>query len=97
MLHVGRLLQQYMVDMYIKLIRNIKIRFFCNKQHEICVELYQGIVDSIRVAETRGNKIRRRIVLPSFIGGPRDMCKRYVDAMALVQQFGKPHIFLTMT
>lgn len=25
------------------------------------------------------------------------MCKRYVDAMALVQQFGKPHIFLTMT
>ncbi|KAK3198108.1 hypothetical protein Dsin_021523 [Dipteronia sinensis] len=30
-------------------------------------------------------------------GGPRDMRKRYMDAMALVQRFGKPDIFLTMT
>jgi hypothetical protein len=33
----------------------------------------------------------------SFIGGPRDMRKRYMDAMALVRRFGKPDIFLTMT
>jgi hypothetical protein len=33
----------------------------------------------------------------SFIGGPRDMRRRYMDAMALVRSFGKPDIFLTMT
>jgi len=33
----------------------------------------------------------------SFIGGPRDMRCRYMDAMALVWRFGKPDIFLTMT
>ena len=40
----------------------------------------------------------KRWVLPaSFIGGPRDMRRRYMDAMALVQKYGKPDIFLTMT
>ena len=48
------------------------------------------------MGETRGSKVGRRIILPaSFIGGPRDMRKRYMDAMALVQCFGKPDIFLT--
>lgn len=48
--------------------------------------------------ETRGSKVGRRIILPtSFIGGLGDMRKRYMDAMALVQCFGKPDIFLTMT
>lgn len=29
----------------------------------------------------------------SFVGGPRDLNKRYMDAMALVQKFGKPTSF----
>ncbi|KAJ9562714.1 LOW QUALITY PROTEIN: hypothetical protein OSB04_007874 [Centaurea solstitialis] len=33
----------------------------------------------------------------SFIRGPCDMRRRYMDAMALVQDDGKPNIFLTMT
>ena len=40
----------------------------------------------------------RRTILPSsFIGCPRDMYQRYQDAMALVQNFGKPDLFITMT
>ncbi|XP_022849873.1 uncharacterized protein LOC111371960 [Olea europaea var. sylvestris] len=40
----------------------------------------------------------KRIILPSsFTVGPRDMNKRYMDGMALVQKFGKPDIFLTIT
>ncbi|KAF3683345.1 hypothetical protein FXO37_01913 [Capsicum annuum] len=31
------------------------------------------------------------------IGGPRDMRRRYMDAIALVQYFGKPNLFVTMT
>jgi len=46
---------------------------------------YQGIVDSIAVGETHRHNVGKRIVLPaSFIGGARDMRKRYIDAMTLV-------------
>ncbi|KAK9165479.1 hypothetical protein Scep_000670 [Stephania cephalantha] len=62
------------------------------------VRVVRGIMNSIDMGESIGSNIGRRIVLPtSFIGGPRDMRKRYMDAMALVQRFGKPDIFLTIT
>ncbi|XP_021751366.1 uncharacterized protein LOC110717036 [Chenopodium quinoa] len=37
------------------------------------------------------------VLPPTYIGGPRDMKKRYFNAMALVQRFGKPDLFVTMT
>ncbi|XP_042988822.1 uncharacterized protein LOC122316361 [Carya illinoinensis] len=93
----GRLLQQFVVDMYIKIETSRLDYFRCNQQH-IRSELYQGIVDSINLGETNASRIGKRIILPSsFIGGPRDMQKRYLEAMALVQRYGKPDIFLTMT
>ncbi|GJU86113.1 reverse transcriptase domain-containing protein [Tanacetum coccineum] len=62
----GRLLQQFLVDMYIKM-------------------------------ET-SRLIGQRVVMPaSFIGGPRDMRRRFLDAMILVHDDGKPDLFLTMT
>ncbi|XP_023751067.1 uncharacterized protein LOC111899443 [Lactuca sativa] len=43
-------------------------------------------------------RVGQRVVLPaSFIGGPRDMRQRFLDAMDLVQDDGRPDIFLTMT
>jgi hypothetical protein len=48
--------------------------------------------------DIRAEKVGKQIVLStSFIGGPRDMKRRYMDVMALVWKFGKPDIFLTMT
>jgi hypothetical protein len=48
--------------------------------------------------ETRGAQTRKRAILcKSFIRGLRDRQKCYMDAMALVRKYGKPHIFLTMT
>lgn len=61
-------------------------------------ELYQGIIDSIRNGETRGSKVGKRIILPAtFISGRRDILRRYVDAMSLIQRYGKPGLFLTIT
>jgi ATP-dependent DNA helicase PIF1 len=41
--------------------------------------------------------VGQRIVLSaSFIGGPHDMRRRYMDAMTLVGEYRKPDIFLTM-
>ncbi|KAG6682508.1 hypothetical protein I3842_13G145700 [Carya illinoinensis] len=80
----GRLLQQFVVDMYTK-IETSRLNYFCSKQQEIRSEI-------------NAFKIGRQIILPSsFIGGSRDMRKRYMEAMILVQRFGKPDIFLTMT
>ncbi|XP_058222040.1 uncharacterized protein LOC131332039 [Rhododendron vialii] len=97
LLNCGRLLQQFVVDMYVK-IETSRLDYFRNKQEEIRFDLYQGIVDSVNQGESQGSRVGTKTVLPrSFIGGPQDMQKRYLDAMALVQKFGKPDIFLTMT
>ncbi|XP_057247377.1 uncharacterized protein LOC125492930 [Beta vulgaris subsp. vulgaris] len=97
LLRCGRLLQQFIVDMYIK-IEMTRLDFIRCNQDTIRAELYQGIIDSLHLGETEGSNIGRPFILPpSFIGGPRDMRRRYLDAMALVRRYGKPDFFITMT
>ncbi|KAL8140392.1 hypothetical protein V2J09_006413 [Rumex salicifolius] len=51
-----------------------------------------------RVKTEDPNNIEKYVIPPTlFIGGPRDMKRGYLNAMALVQRFGKPDLFLTMT
>ncbi|ONM53820.1 hypothetical protein ZEAMMB73_Zm00001d019863 [Zea mays] len=96
-LHGKRLFQQFAVDTYIK-IESSRLDFIRKNQDRLRADLYQGLVDSMLDGDVRGEKVGKRTVLsPSFIGGPRDMRRRYMDAMALVRKFGKPDIFLTMT
>ncbi|XP_035838840.1 uncharacterized protein LOC110906363 [Helianthus annuus] len=93
----GRLLQQFVVDVYIK-IETSRLEFCERNQDKIRAELYQGIVDCVNTGEVHANRVGKRIVLPaSFIGGPRDIRRRFLDAMTLVQDDGKPDVFLTMT
>ncbi|XP_021715181.1 uncharacterized protein LOC110683140 [Chenopodium quinoa] len=69
----------------------------CNQQ-TIRADLYQGILDTVESGETSAINVGRRVILPpTFIGGPRDMKWRYLKAMSLVQRFGKPDLFVTMT
>lgn len=97
LLRAGRLYQQYVVDQYIK-IQTTRLDYYRRKQSDMRSELYQGIVDSVMSGETRGSELGTRIILPaSFIGGARDMRRRYLEAMALVQRFGKPDLFITIT
>ncbi|PWZ44727.1 ATP-dependent DNA helicase PIF1 [Zea mays] len=96
-LHGKRLFQQFAVDTYIK-IENSRLDYIRKNQDRLRADLYQGLVDSMLDGDIRGEKVGKRTVLStSFIGGPRDMRRRYMDAMALVRKFGKPDIFLTMT
>ncbi|KAL6508488.1 hypothetical protein OROHE_021621 [Orobanche hederae] len=45
-----------------------------------------------------GEKIGQKFVLPSsYIGSPRDMQRRYLNALALVSEYGKPDFFITIT
>ncbi|XP_056698246.1 uncharacterized protein [Spinacia oleracea] len=97
LLRAGRCLQQYIVDMYVK-IENTRLYFFRRNQATIRGDLYQGILDTVESGETNARNMGHRVVLPpTFIGGPRDLKKRYLNAMALVQRCGKPESFVTMT
>ncbi|XP_021851591.2 uncharacterized protein [Spinacia oleracea] len=61
-------------------------------------DLYQGILDTVESGENNAANVGRRVVLPpTFIGGPRDLKKRYLNVMALVQRYRKPDLFVTMT
>jgi hypothetical protein len=96
-LYGGRLLQQFVVDAYIK-IETSRLDYMFHHQKQLRADLYQGLLDSIQAGEQDGNAVGKRTILASsFIGGPRDMLRRYLDAMALVRKYGKPDIFLTMT
>jgi len=96
-LHGQRLFQQFAGDTYIK-IESSRLDYISNNQERLRTDLYQGLVDSLHAGEARADAVGKRIVLvTSFIGGPRDMRRRYMDAMALVRKYGKPDIFLTMT
>ncbi|KAL4590785.1 hypothetical protein LXL04_003728 [Taraxacum kok-saghyz] len=93
----GRLLQQYIVDNYVKL-ETQRLAYFRDQQQELRQEFLQGVVDAMAKGETKASAVGKRIVLPAdFIGGPRNMRRKYIDAMALVQKFGKPDIFITIT
>jgi hypothetical protein len=85
------------VDMYIK-IEGCRLRWIRDHQTQLRADLYKGIVDSITAGETRASAVGIRTVLPwMFQGGYKDMKQRHMDTMALVQTYGKPDIFLTMT
>ncbi|XP_021769710.1 uncharacterized protein LOC110733951 [Chenopodium quinoa] len=58
----------------------------------------QFVVDIVTGGETNASKIGHLVVLPpSFIRCPRDLKRRYLNAMELVQRYGKPDLFITMT
>ncbi|XP_074265742.1 uncharacterized protein LOC141588186 [Silene latifolia] len=97
LLRSGRLLQQYIVDMYIKIETN-RLDYIRNNQNVIRADLYQGVIDSYAAGQTRGGNIGTCFILPaSFIGCDRDFRRRYLCSMTVVQCYGKPDIFLTIT
>ncbi|XP_047258751.1 uncharacterized protein LOC124890949, partial [Capsicum annuum] len=83
--------------MYIKL-ETTRLEYFRQEQSNLRREILQDIYDNILAGEIRGAKVGQRVILPaSFIRGPRDMRRRCMDAMSLVQRFGKSDLFITMT
>jgi hypothetical protein len=66
-------------------------------QKIIQAELYRGIVDTLKAGEAHASEVGRLIVLTrNFNGGESDVQARFLDAMTLVQRFGKPSYFVTM-
>ncbi len=94
--HSGRLMQQYMADMWCKTEKET-LDFHRRRQDTLRMEVYQGLTDAIETDKTTAD-IGKKVILPSdFMGSPRQMHQLYQDAMALVRHFGKPELFITFT
>ncbi|KAL6582385.1 hypothetical protein OROMI_006399 [Orobanche minor] len=99
-LRTGRLAQQYQIDCDVK-IETQRLDYLRSEQlrENIRTESFEGIIDSMACkGKLKGSDIGQRFVLPaSYVGSPRDMRRRYLNALALVSKYGKPDFFITMT
>lgn len=101
-LQCGRLTQQYVVDAYGK-IEAERLDWIRRNQDKLRVESLQGLQDHLsqvdaECAQGQVPSIGRSIILPATFGGcDRALHQCYLDAMALVNRFGKPDLFITMT
>lgn len=94
LLRGGKLLQEYMVDSYVK-VEQARVYYLKTHQKEIRAETYQGAMDALLQDAPR---IGKNVILPAtFIGSPRHMHQLYQDAMAIVREKGKPNYFITFT
>ena len=96
---MGHLFQQYIVDMYSKVEAAQLVYVRCN-QTKLHAEVYQGLADAVHEHDGNvdGSQIGRRVILPSsFTGGACYQHQLYQDAMAIVQHYGKPYLFITFT
>jgi hypothetical protein len=91
------LYQEWVVDQYSK-VESQRLFYIHNNQGPLRATIYGGVADAIANNDVNIENLGRLIVLPSsFIGGHRHMAQLYQDSMAIVRQYGKPDLFITMT
>jgi hypothetical protein len=96
-LRCGRLLQQYIVDVYVA-IEQSRLNYLRRNQKKLRADLYQALQDVLEAGDTDTTTLGTRIVLPSsFTSGPRFMVQLYQDAMAICRSFGLPSYFIMFT
>ena len=96
---MGRIFQQYIVDMYTK-IESDRLQHVRHNQSRLHAEFYQGLTDATATADGQadGSQIGKKVTLPSsFTAGPRYQHQLHQDAMAIVHCYGKPDFFITFT
>jgi len=94
----GKLLQQWTVDQAAR-IEWARLHYIRTHQKEICKESYSNISKVLQSkAIEMGVQVKKQIMLPtSFTGGPRNLHESFMDAMTIVNEVGRPDLFLTFT
>ena len=92
-----RLLQQYILDMYIKFETNdAKFHYQPSQKNKYVRARFHKVKQSIK--EKRLNNIGVPVFLPGSVSySPRSHIKNYNKAMTIVRTCGKPSYFITMT
>uniref|UniRef100_UPI0035901195 uncharacterized protein n=1 Tax=Myxine glutinosa TaxID=7769 RepID=UPI0035901195 len=97
LLQMGRLFQQFLVDMYCK-IETERLGWIRREQKTLRADDYVSLRDSLFAGDGDPHNVGQSVVLPAtYTGGPRWMHEKQSDAMAYVRRFGKPDFFITMT
>ena len=66
-------------------------------QKQLCVELYNGVVDALHEGADLAS-IGKKVILPaSFTSGPHFMQQNLQNALALLRKFGGSDLFITFT
>src|SRR6201988_3801045 len=93
----GRLFQQYIVDQYVKWETN-NLSWHYKNQKDLRSAIYQGLQDMISNEDANLDEVGKKIILSSsFTGSTRYLQQLYQDSMAIVREFGKPDLFITVT
>nr|CAD2177072.1 unnamed protein product [Meloidogyne enterolobii] len=94
----GKLFQQWCVDQAAR-IEWDRLNYIKLHQKEICKESYNYIENFLnKKSKTNEIQVKKQIILPSsFTGGPRNLHESFMDAMTIVNEVGRPDIFLTFT
>ncbi|KAK6791662.1 hypothetical protein RDI58_010743 [Solanum bulbocastanum] len=96
LLLAGRLLQQYIVDDYMK-IEEERFCYIWNNQTKLRVDLYFGLMDVILCGDLDCSLVRKIVILlSSHTGGPHYRAQNYQVAMAICRWAGYPDLFLTL-
>jgi hypothetical protein len=103
LLMAGRLFQEYVCTAFVK-VENQRLRWLRFNQKAIRADMYKNIVDHVAqlchlpTSQRFATNCGTPVILPaSFIGSPRDLNQRYMDAMAIVRAKGHPSFFITFT
>jgi hypothetical protein len=92
--HGKTLFQELVADVYL-CVNCGWLSFLRNNQAQIKANMYSGVCQSIKEnSEIKG----KQIILPSlYVGSPRSMAQLYQDSMTIVNHYGQPSLFLTIT
>lgn len=83
--------------MYVR-IQTCRINYIQTHQEELQCNMYEGIVDDVEHEDSNTQTLGRVTTLPpAFIGDPHHFNQLYQETMALVREFRKPSVFITMT
>jgi len=99
LLHGGRLLQCFMVDMFASIDQS-RLRWFSLNQPSIRACLYSGLEDAVAEGDDNvdPHSLGQKFILPSsYIGGPCHNQQQFQDSMTIARYFQQLDIFMTVT
>ncbi|CAL1403778.1 unnamed protein product [Linum trigynum] len=94
LVQAGKALQHYCIYAFSSVELN-RLEFLRCHQPELRAEVYQGLQDAMARGDLDGDKVRHVVLPGTYIGNPRNMQQLYHDAMAVVEFYGNPDLFIT--
>jgi len=98
LLRSKKLFHKYVCDAMSKIEQNeLNFHKQDRQQKEYRSESFNILQDALNAGDSLDNYGKKVILPSSFTRGPRHRQQRFQDSMAIVREYGKPDLFITMT